>query len=165
MPDGSLPTIIGMLICLAFSAFFSSSETAFTSFNRTRMKNKADEGNKKATLVLKMSDNYDKLLSTILVGNNIVNILLSSLATVWFIKILENTSAKNSASAISTLVVTVVVLIFGEITPKSLAKDRPEGFAMGVARFLRFLVAVLTPINFIFMMWKKLINKSIYHIF
>lgn len=159
MPDGSLWTIIGMLICLAFSAFFSSTETAYTSFNRTRMKSKADEGNKKAALVLKISENYDKLLSTILVGNNIVNITLSSLATVWFIKLLANTRAASSASVIATAIATVVVLIFGEITPKSLAKDHPEGVAMAVAGFLRFLVAVLTPINAIFMLWKKLVSK------
>lgn len=159
LPDGSLPTIIGMLICLAFSAFFSSSETAFTSFNRTRMKTHADDGNKRAVRVLKMNENYDKLLSTILVGNNIVNIALSSLATVWFIKLLAETKAAGVASTISTIVVTVVVLIFGEITPKSLAKDHPEGLAMAVSGFLSFLVAVLTPINFIFMLWKKLVTK------
>lgn len=159
LSDGSLPTIIGMLICLAFSAFFSASETAFTSFNRTRMKTYADDGNKRAARVLKMNDSYDKLLSTILVGNNIVNITLSSIATVWFIKLLSETEAAGAASTISTIAVTVVVLIFGEITPKSLAKDHPEGLAMAVSGFLSFLVVVLTPINFIFMMWKKLVTK------
>ncbi len=161
MPDGSLPTIIGMLICLAFSAFFSASETAFTSFNRTKMKTKADEGNKKAARVLKLSDNYDKLLSTILVGNNIVNIALSSMATIWFITLLANTRIQGLASTISTAVITVIVLIFGEITPKSLAKDHPEALSMGVSRFLGFLVAILTPINFIFSLWKKLITKIV----
>lgn len=159
LPDGSLPTIIGMIICLAFSAFFSASETAFTSFNKTKMKTRAEEGSKKAALVLKMSDNYDKLLSTILVGNNIVNITLSSLATVWFIELLKNWNAESYGTTVSTIVITVIVLIFGEITPKSLAKDHPEGLAMGVARFLNFLVVILTPINWIFMMWKKLVNK------
>lgn len=106
-----------------------------------------------------MSENYDKLLSTLLVGNNIVNIALSSIATVWFIKLFANSPVESYASTISTAVITIVVLIFGEITPKSLAKDHPEGWAMGVARFLNFLMIVLTPINFIFMMWKKLVNK------
>ncbi len=161
MPEGSLPTIIGMLICLAFSAFFSASETAFTSFNRTKMKTKAEEGNKKAALVLKMSDSYDKLLSTILVGNNIVNIALSSMATIWFLKLLTDLAAESFASTISTAATTVVVLIFGEITPKIIAKDHPEGLAMSVARFLRFLCVILTPINFIFGLWKKLINLII----
>ena len=106
-----------------------------------------------------MSENYDKLLSTLLVGNNIVNIALSSIATVWFIKLFANSPVESYASTISTAVITIVVLIFGEITPKSFAKDHPEGWAMGVSRFLNFLMIVLTPINFIFMMWKKLVNK------
>ncbi len=155
----SLPTIIGMLVCLVFSAFFAASETAFTSLNRNKIKNLALEGNKRAARVIKMSEGYDKLLSTILVANNIVNILLSSLATVWFITLLANTKAANAASTIATVVVTIVVLIFGEITPKSLAKDRPEAFAMGLSAPLKFLVTILTPINFFFMLWKKLVSK------
>ncbi len=151
--------IIGMLICLVFSAFLAASETAFTSLNRNKLKNLSIEGNKKATRVIKMCENYDKLLSTILVGNNIVNILLSSLATVWFIALLANTTIASAASTVSTVVVTVVVLIFGEITPKSLAKDRPEAFAMGLSSPLSILVAILTPINFFFMLWKKLVSK------
>ena len=150
--------IIGMLVCLAFSAFFSASETAFTSFNKTKIKTKAEEGNKRAALVLKMSENYDKLLSTILVGHNIVNITLSTVATLFFLALLANTEFANASSTISTAVITVLVLIFGEITPKSLAKEHPEGFAMGVSGFLNFLVIILTPINFIFKLWKKLIN-------
>lgn len=159
MPDGSLVTISIMLVCLVFSGFFSSSETAYTSMNKTKLKNIASEGNKKAALALKLCDNYDKFLSTILVGNNIVNIALSSVATVWFIELLRGTTIENSASAVSTAVITIVVLIFGEITPKSLAKDHPEGFAMGVARVLRVIMLILTPINWIFMLWKKLITK------
>ena len=159
MPDGSLLKIVLMLICLAFSAFFSSSETAFTSFNHTKMKNLAAEGNKRAALVLKLSDNYDKLLSTILVGNNIVNIALSSIATIWFMELLIKTPIHSYYSAISTIVITVVVLIFGEISPKSLAKEKSERFAMAVAPTLRLLVVILTPINFFFMLWKKLLSK------
>lgn len=157
MPDGSITKLIIMLVCLAFSAFFSASETAFTSANHTKLKNLSSEGSKRASLVLKMLDNYDKLLSTILVGNNIVNILLSSVATLWFIDLLTDTSWLNAASAISTAVVTVVVLIFGEISPKSLAKDKPDRFTMAVAPFLQFIATILTPINFLFMLWKKLL--------
>ncbi len=159
MPDGSLLKISLMLICLAFSAFFSSSETAFTSMNHTKMKNLAAEGNKRAKMVLKMSENYDKLLSTILVGNNIVNIALSSIATIWFMQLLMETSAKGYYSVISTAVITVVVLIFGEISPKSLAKEKPERFAMSVAPLLRFIGLILTPVNALFMLWKKLLTK------
>ncbi len=159
MPEGSLLKIILMLIFLAFSAFFSSSETAFTSFNHTKMKTIASEGSKRAELVLKMSENYDKLLSTILVGNNIVNIALSSIATIWFMQLLASTPVHGYYSVISTVVITIVVLIFGEISPKSLAKEKPEAFAMGVARILCFVSAILTPVNLIFMLWKKLLSK------
>ncbi len=159
LPDGSTLTIILMLILVALSAFFSASETAFTSFNRTKMKNLAAEGNKRAASALKLSENYDKLLSTILVGNNIVNIALSSIATIWFVALLTNPPVSNYAAVISTAVITVVVLIFGEISPKSLAKEHAEGFAMTITPILRMLVFILTPINCIFMLWKKILIK------
>ena len=159
MPDGSIPSLIGILVCLIFSAFFSSSETAYTSFNRTKMKNLAAEGKKKAALALRLSESYDKLLSTILVGNNIVNIAMSSISTILFIKLLTDTSAASYATAISTAVITVIVLIFGEISPKSLAKDHPEAIAIAFAPFLKFLCFILTPINALFMLWKKLLSK------
>jgi putative hemolysin len=151
--------LIIMLICLAFSAYFSGTETAFTSFNRTKMKNLAADGNKKAALALDLSENYDKMLTTLLVGNNIVNILLSSMATVYFMNLLRETSISDLYPTISTAVITVVVLIFGEISPKSLAKDHAEGYAMAVARFIKFLIVILTPVNFIFSLWKKLLSK------
>ena len=159
MPDGSTLTITLMLILVALSAFFSASETAYTSFNRAKMKTLASEGNKRAAAALKLSDNYDKLLSTILVGNNIVNISLSSIATIFFVQCLAETSVASAAAGISTAVITVVVLIFGEISPKSLAKEHAEGLAMGIAGILRFLVVILTPINCIFMLWKKILTK------
>ncbi len=154
-----LGSIVGIFICLILSAFFSSAETSYTSFSRAKMKSLASEGNKKAILAMKHADNYDKLLSTILVGNNIVNILMSSLATVLFISLLAETKAGNYASAISTAVITVIVLIFGEITPKSLAKDFPEKIAMAYARPLNFLTVILTPINAVFMLWKRMLSK------
>lgn len=159
LPDGSTLTIILMLVLVALSAFFSASETAYTSFNRTKMKNLAAEGNKRAASALKLSDNYDKLLSTILVGNNIVNISLSSIATVWFVALLINPPLNNYAPVISTAITTVAVLIFGEISPKSLAKEHAEGLAMAVAPVLSFLIIILTPVNCIFMLWKKLLTK------
>ena len=159
MPDGSTLTITLMLVLVALSAFFSASETAFTSFNRTKMKNLAAEGNRRATAALKLSENYDKLLSTILVGNNIVNISLSAIATIWFVSLLTEPPVSNYAAVISTAVTTVAVLIFGEISPKSLAKEHAEGFAMAITPALRLLVFVLTPINCIFMLWKKILTK------
>ena len=159
MPGGSTLTITLMIILVALSAFFSASETAFTSLNRTKMKNLATEGNKRAAAVLKLSDNYDRLLSTILVGNNIVNISLSSIATIWFVQLLAHSTVASYAAAISTAVVTIVVLIFGEITPKSLAKEHAERLAMTILPILKLFVAILTPITWIFMLWKKLLSK------
>ena len=123
------------------------------------MKSLASEGNKRAASALKLAENYDKLLSTILVGNNIVNISLSSLATVFFVECFKETTFASASAGISTAVITVVVLIFGEISPKSIAKEHAEGFAMGIAWILRFLIVILTPINFIFMLWKKILSK------
>ena len=150
--------LIVMLICLGFSAFFSGTETAFTSFNRTKMKNLASEGNRRAALALDLAENYDKMLTTLLVGNNVVNILLSSMATVYFMKLLMTTSIADHYATISTAVITIVVLIFGEISPKSLAKDHAEGYAMSVASFINFLMFILTPVNFLFSLWKKLLS-------
>ena len=120
------------------------------------MKKLAQEGNKKAQRVMTISENYDKFISTVLIGNNIVNILLSSMATLLFVDLMKGS---NYAAAVSTAVTTVVVLIFGEISPKTIAKDHADGFAMGVSSIIRFLEIILTPFNFIFGLWKKLLNK------
>ena len=148
--------IIGILVLVLFSAYFSATETAFASLNRTRLRTLAEDGNKKARLALSLSENYDKLLSTILIGNNIVNISAASLGTLLFVQLLGDMGA-----TVSTIVLTVVVLIFGEITPKSAAKDSPERFAMLSAPILRVLLTVLTPVNFLFTQWKKLVNRVV----
>lgn len=107
-------SLIIIVLCVMMSAYFSATETAFSSLNRIRVKNMADKGNKRAALVLKMSENYDELLSTILIGNNIVNIASASLATVLFVDLLGD----EAGPSVSTIVTTIVVLIFGEISPK-----------------------------------------------
>ncbi len=145
-----------IIFLIAFSAFFSATETAYTSINRIRIKNLAKEGNKKAKLVDRLSDNYDRLLSTILIGNNIVNILSSSLATVLFTGLLG-----NAGVTVSTVVMTVLVLIFGEITPKNVAKESPEKFAIAVSKPISFFAIILTPFNYLFGLWKKLIDRII----
>ena len=145
--------IIGMLVCILFSAFFSATETAFSSFNRTRLKTLAEDGNKRAKLVLSLAAKYDRLISTILIGNNIVNIAVASLGTVLFVSFYGDIGA-----TVSTVVVTAVVLIFGEISPKSIAKDFPEKFSMFAAPIIQLFIWVLYPLNFIFSMWKKFIN-------
>lgn len=146
--------IVAIVILILFSAYFSATETAFTSVNKIRLKNMAGDGDKKAESVLKLSEKYDKLLTTILVGNNIVNITMTAVATVLFIDLFGAYGA-----TLATVVITIVVLIFGEITPKNIAKEVPEGFSKFSAPILKFFMTLLTPVNFIFTMWKKLIAR------
>ena len=153
--EGDSLSLVIIVLCVIMSAYFSATETAFSSLNRIRIKNMAEKGDKKAQLVLKLSENFDNMLSTILIGNNIVNILSASLATVLFVGWLGN----EAGPSVSTAVTTVVVLIFGEISPKSIAKESPEKFAMFSAPILRVIMFVLTPFNFLFSLWKKLLSK------
>ena len=155
MDTRSWVQIICLVLLILFSAFFSASETAFTSLNRIRLKTMADDGNKKAANAYKMGENYDKLLSTVLVGNNIVNITASSVATVLFIKLIN----ESKGPTVSTIIMTVLLLIFGEVTPKTLAKEMPEKYAMFATPFLRALTVILTPAVAFFMLWKKLLSK------
>lgn len=155
MGSHSIWSVIAIVVLVIMSAYFSATETAFTSLNRIRVKNMAGEGNKKAKLVMKLSDEYDKLLSAILIGNNIVNIAMTAIATVLFVGIY---GAYVGATA-ATVVITIVVLIFGEITPKNVAKEKPEKFAMFSARIIHFFMILLTPLIVIFSGWKKLISK------
>lgn len=143
-----------MAACLVLSAYFSATETAFSSANSTRLKTLAEKGSKKAKLACELLEHYDKLLSTILIGNNIVNILMASIGTVLFVR-----HYGDAGATISTVVVTVVVLVFGEISPKSVAKDCAERFAMFSAPILQVFLFVLTPLNFLFSLWKKLLAK------
>ncbi|MBQ2997945.1 MAG: HlyC/CorC family transporter [Oscillospiraceae bacterium] len=150
---GNIGTIIIMGVLVMMSAYFSATETAFNSLNLTKLKISAEKGDRGAALMLRLVDDYNRLLTTILVGNNIVNIALSSIATVFFIKLVGDAGA-----TVSTAVITVIVLIFGEITPKSIAKESPEAFARFSAPIINFLAVILTPINYIFSLWKKLIS-------
>ena len=146
--------IIIMAVCLLLSAYFSATETAFSSANVTRLKMLAEKGNSRAALACRLLERYDKLLSTILIGNNIVNIAMASLATALFVK-----SFGDAGATLSTIVVTVVVLIFGEISPKSIAKDCAERCAMLSAPILRVFIWVLLPLNRLFSLWKKLLSR------
>ena len=149
-------TLIGILVILVFcSSFFSATETAYSSINKIKLKNMASAGSRKAQKALELADGYDRLLSTILVGNNVVNILASSLATVLFV---QNLGFGDAGVSLSTAVMTIVILIFGEISPKSIAKETPEKFAMAVAGVIGFIQTLLTPINFLFSLWKKLLS-------
>lgn len=155
MLDGNIITmLVACIILIGLSAMFSATETAFNTFNRVRMKNLASDGNKRAALVLKMSEDYDSLLSTILIGNNIVNISLTAIATVLFVLWFP-----SSGAAISTAVTTVLVLVFGEVSPKSIAKEKPDGFAMAIAPVIRVIMFIFTPLNVFFRLWKKMLAK------
>ena len=146
--------IMIMAVCLLLSAYFSATETAFSSANTTRLRTLAEKGSRNAALSLKLLGQYDRLLSTILIGNNIVNIATASIGTVLFVR-----HYGDAGATISTVVVTVVVLIFGEISPKSIAKDCAENWAMTAAPFLRCLIWLLMPLNALFSLWKKLLAR------
>ncbi len=148
--------LIAIVICVALSAFFSASETAFTSMNRVKLKTMMQNGNKRAKLAYELGEDYDKLLSTILVGNNIVNIAASTLATSLFMILLKD--HQNLVSVVNTAVMTIVVLIFGEVTPKTIAKESPEALAMAFAPVLRVLRAIISPINAFFSLLKKVLH-------
>lgn len=152
--------IVGILAFLVMmSSFFSATETSFSTLNRIRIKTMAEKGNKSAKLVLHLTDRYDTMISTVLVGNNIVNIGAASLATVLFIRLV----GQNFGPTLSTIVITVVVLVFGEITPKTLAKEAPEKFAFFAAPIIYGLMFVFFPINWVFKQWKKLLNLIFKH--
>ena len=146
--------IVIMAVCLALSAYCSATETAFSSANTTRLRTLAEKGSGNAALALKLLEQYARLLSTILIGNDIVNIATASIGTVLFVR-----HYGDAGATISTVVVTVVVLIFGEISPKSIAKDCAEKCAMLSAPILRVLIWVLMPLNLLFSLWKKLLAK------
>ncbi|RGB68638.1 HlyC/CorC family transporter [Faecalibacterium prausnitzii] len=158
MDDGSMTLWVALVILVGFSAFFSASETAFSSLNQIRLKSRAEDGDSSAARVLNMAEQYDKLLSTILIGNNIVNIAAASIGTILFTQML---GAERGAT-VSTIVLTIIVLIFGEVTPKSLAKEMPEKVATAVSPFLVLLMALMTPLTWLFTQWKKLLGRFVH---
>lgn len=146
--------LVIMCLCVILSAYFSATETAFSSLNRARIKTLCEKGKKRAILALSLSENFDRLISTVLIGNNIVNILLATVGTIFFVRRIG-----ENGSIVSTVVITLVVLIFGEITPKCLSKASPERFAMFSAPFIKALTVILTPVNWFFSLWQKAISK------
>lgn len=157
MPDGSVQLLVALIILILFSGFFSATETAFSCANKIKLRTLASNGNKRATKVLVLAEeNFDMLISTILVGNNIVNISAATISTLLFALLIKN--PKIDSSFVSTAVTTVVVLIFGEITPKFIAKTYPEKLAMLFYPIIRFFTYIFKPINIIFSGWKKFIS-------
>lgn len=152
-PDLIVP-ILFIVILLAFSAFFSASETALNTVSSVRLKNKAKEGDRLAGKTLGLIEDYDRTLSTILVGNNLVNIASSALCTMLFTEFFGPVGA-----GYATAVMTVFILLCGEITPKSYAKEHADTLSLKITPALCGVKWILTPINFLFMQWRKFIDR------
>jgi CBS domain containing-hemolysin-like protein len=144
LEPGAAARLIVLILLLILSGFFSSAETAFTSLNRLKIKSLADEGSKRAVLVLSLIDQNAKFLSTILIGNNIVNIVASALTTTFAMDYFGST-----AIGIATGILTLLVLIFGEITPKTMASIHAEKMAFLYAPVVKVLVILFTPLTFL----------------
>lgn len=158
--DSSTVAMLAALVALvALSAYFSATETAFTSLNRIRLKTRADDGDKRAARTLALAADFDRLLSTLLIGNNIVNNVATTIGAVLFIQLIGS----GKGPTVSATVLTIVILIFGEVTPKSLAKERPEAWAIVATPLLRVMAVLLTPVNFLFTQWKKLLRVLLRH--
>ncbi|MBD8067748.1 hemolysin family protein [Bacillus sp. PS06] len=156
---GDLPlSTISLLVFLIFlSAFFSATETAFSSVNRIRLKNYSDENRRGSKKALYITENFDKALSTILVGNNIVNIAAASISA----KVAGDLVPGNTGLVISTFVMTILILVFGEILPKSFAKENAEAFSLNISGILFFLMKVLAPVTYLFVLLKVAASKLI----
>ena len=157
MDSSTISMTVAIVLLVMMSAYFSATETAFSCLNKIRMKSRAESGDHRAALAMDLVEDYDRLISPILIGNNIVNITASTVGTVLFTKLYA-----AYGPTVSTVVLTLVVLIFGEISPKSLAKEHAESFAMFSAPILRVFLLVLRPLNFLFSQWKRLLNM-IFH--
>ena len=158
--DSSTVAMLAALVALvALSAYFFATETAFTSLNRIRLKTRADDGDKRAARTLALAADFDRLLSTLLIGNNIVNNVATTIGAVLFIQLI----GPGKGPTVSATVLTIVILIFGEVPPKSLAKERPEAWAIVATPLLRVMAVLLTPVNFLFTQWKKLLRVLLRH--
>jgi putative hemolysin len=155
LDDIPLSSIVLLVTLILLSAFFSSAETAFSSVNKIRLKNLVEEARKGSKKALHLAENFDSTLSTILIGNNIVNIAAASISAA----LASELFGENYGLVISTVVMTILILIFGEILPKSLAKEHAESYSLLISGVLFILIKVLTPINFLFMQLKKLASR------
>ncbi|MBQ9690223.1 MAG: HlyC/CorC family transporter [Candidatus Methanomethylophilaceae archaeon] len=148
--------IVAIILLMISSAFFSMSETAFTSASEIKLKKLANEGNRNAEKAIRIIEGYDKFLTTILIGNNLVNIAASSLATTVFAILL---GAETGAIA-STVVMTLALLVFSEITPKALAKKQPERICLGVCSIVHWIMIIFSPLSWLFTKLMKLIGSD-----
>jgi len=151
---GNLGAYLALFVLLSLSFFFSLAETAFTALNRIRVKNMADKGSKKAQLTLALYEDFDRLLSSILVGTNIANLTIAAICTVLFVNAFGDIGA-----TISTIVLTIVVVVFAEVTPKTIAKESPEKIALFCAPPMKFFMVLFAPVNAFFVWWKKGLSR------
>lgn len=158
MDSDNIRSIIILIVMVMLSAYFSASETAFTSANRIRLRNEAEKGDKRSQQTLKLAENFDSVLSTILIGNNIVNIGMSALATLLFIDWFP-----VYGPTIATVVMTIIILIFGEITPKSIAKVKSESFSKASTPYIYFLMTVFKPVLWLLKKWKVML-VNVFHL-
>jgi len=153
MDPDSLFSLFMIILMVGLGIYFSATETAFSALNRIRIKTLADEGNRRAALVLRLHDDFDKLLSTLLVLNNVVTLIAAAISTMLFVKHFGDIGA-----TMSTVILTIAVVLIGDITPKSLAKESPERFALFTAPLLAVCMWLLHPINFAFTKWKLILR-------
>lgn len=149
--------IIAVVVLLVFSALFSATETAFSCASKIRLKTMASDGDHRASAVLKILDDYDRFLTTVLIGNNIVNITAATVSTLLFSQIVGG----QKGPTVSTIVLTVATLMFGEIAPKSVAKQCPERFSCAVVSLVKFFLAVLRPLSWLLSGWTWLVNHVV----
>ena len=152
---------LALILCIILSAFFSATETAFSAANRVRLKTIEGPRKERAQLALELLEKYDSLLTTVLIGNNLVNIGGAAVATVLFTTRLMPGSSQGAAATVASIVMTVVVLFLGEVGPKTLAKQQPEKYAMAVAPVIRVLMILLKPLDMLFSWYRRLLAKLV----
>lgn len=158
MDSDSVRLIIVMAVLVVLSAFFSSAETAFSSLNQVKLKSMLGEDGRKTKRIeraLSLSEEYDVVLSTILIGNNLVNIACTAISTIVFTGIY----GESLGTTLSTVIMTIVVLVFGEVTPKQIAKERAESYAILISPLVKFFIVLFSPLSLFFRGWSKLMNK------
>ena len=151
---------LALILCIALSAFFSATETAYSAANRVKLKTVEGPRKEKAQIALSLLEKYDSLITTVLIGNNLVNIVGTAIATLLFTtRILPG--QEELATTVASVVMTVLVLFLGEVGPKTLAKQQPEKYAMAVSKVIRALVILMTPLDKLFSLWRKLLSKIV----
>lgn len=154
MDNESFRSILLLIVLVILSGYFSSTETAFTSANRIRLKNEAENGDERSRKTLKLAENFDAVLSTILIGNNIVNIAMSAIATLMFVSWFP-----TYGPTIATVVMTVIILLFGEITPKTVAKEKSEALAKSATPLIHLLMLFFKPALWMLQKWKLMLDR------